>query len=119
MFTMNAPTPIVMSPPEVPPAIDCHRMRSEFILDPIFLAVKQQLVVEIEETMSLVSMTRNTLAKKLNIQPSAVTQSLSPTKGLQLSTLVRMADAMGCDVEINLIKRHPLRAAIAEELTDL
>lgn len=66
---------------------------------------KRQVVKEVQETLEVLGLTRNALAKRMNILPSAVTQSLAIDKGLQLTTLVRMADALNCDIEINFIRR--------------
>lgn len=88
-----------------------HRMRSEFITDPVFLEVKRQLIQELQETMKLVGVTRYGLAKLLHIEPSAVTQSLAKDRGIQLTTLVRMAHVLGCDVEVNLIRRSRFQEA--------
>lgn len=73
----------------------------------LFLQFKRQVVKEVQETLNLLGMTRNALAKKMKILPSAVTQSLAEDKGLQLTTLVRMADALDCDIEVNFIRRSP------------
>lgn len=75
--------------------------------DLLFRQFKKQVVQEVQETLDLLGMTRNALAKKMNILPSAVTQSLAEDKGLQLTTLVRMADALDCDIEVNFIRRSP------------
>lgn len=101
---VSATTPVI---PSVAPkkATPQHKMRSEFVETEIFQVSKAQVIKEIEETLELVGMTRGDLARKLNLQPSGITQSLDPKKGMQFSTLIRIADALDCDVEVNFIRR--------------
>jgi hypothetical protein len=84
-----------------------HRIRWEFEDGSLFKEVKQQVVKEVEEVLTLLNMDRMQLARAMNVQPSAITQSLAIDRGLQLTTLVRMADVLGCDVEVNFIRRYP------------
>lgn len=76
-----------------------------FEFTPLFQETKAQVVQEIDETLDVLGLDRLTLSRRLMVQPSAVTQFLKANKGLQLTTLVRIADALGCDVEINFIRR--------------
>lgn len=66
---------------------------------------KKQIVQEIEEMFKIRGMTRTALSVKTGVNPSSVTQTLSLDTGLQLSTLVRIANALDCDLEVNLIRR--------------
>ena len=93
-----------------------HRIRWEFDDGSLFREVKMQVVQEVEEVLKIRKWDRVKLAKALNVQPSAITQSLAIDRGLQLTTLVRIADVMGCDVEVNFILRGPVVAkAVAVE----
>ena len=80
----------------------------------MFKHTKEQIIAEVDTMLDMLDMTRLALARRMNVQGSAVTQSLAVDKGLQLTTLVRMADALGCDVEVNFIRRSPVVIAQAE-----
>lgn len=95
-------------PPFTPPrVVNNHRTHWPFEEGNLFKVSKEQIIREVEETLSLLGLSRLMLARRMNVQPSAVTQSLATDKGLQLTTLVRMADALGCDIEVNFIRRGP------------
>lgn len=94
-------------------AVESNRAKCQFEDGTVFRRAKRDIVDEIEEAMKMVGLSRLQLARRLNVQPSAVTQSLALTRGLQLTTLVRFADIMGFDVEMNLIRRHEMRVAQA------
>ena len=95
---------------------DYNRNHWEFEAGTLFQRSKEQIITEVDETLKLLGWTRLALAKQMHIQPSAVTQSLAVDKGLQLTTLIRMADAMNCDVEVNFIRRPPFTLAIPAEV---
>jgi DNA-binding Xre family transcriptional regulator len=95
---------------------DNHRVHWEFEKGSVFQRTKAQIIQEVDETLVLLGITRTVLADRMNIQASAVTQSLAPDKGIQFTTLIRMADALDCDVEVNFVRRPALKEAQAEDV---
>ena len=96
---------------------DNNRVHWDFEEGNLFKQSKEQIIEEVDETLKLLGWTRLALAQKMSVQPSAVTQSLDPDKGLQLTTLIRMADAMGCDLEVNFIRRPSIKIAVAADVS--
>lgn len=95
---------------------DNHRVHWEFEEGGVFARTKAQIIQEVDETLVLFGLTRALLADRMNIQASAVTQSLAPDKGIQFTTLIRMADALDCDVEVNFVRRTTLKEAMCEDV---
>ena len=111
---------VATKPPAPPPrrekSTDYNRMRWPFEEGTLFKVTKSQIVREVDETLQLLGWTRLALAEKMEVQASAVTQSLQVDKGLQLTTLIRMADAMDCDVEVNFVRRCDVTIAIPADV---
>jgi hypothetical protein len=106
-FTRKTDSPpalptIVPDPPQKPQK--SGRVK-QFEESPLFQEIKLDVAREVDEVLKLLGLNRVTLANRMGVQASAVTQSLAPNRGLQLTTLTRMADALDCDLEINFILR--------------
>jgi hypothetical protein len=96
--------------------VNNNRIRWAFEDGTLFQQNKRLIIDEVDGMLNLLGWTRLALAQKMNVQASAVTQSLAIDKGLQLTTLVRMADAMNCDIEVNFIRRSAVTIAMSVEM---
>lgn len=102
----------------LPKTTAVRRKPTDFEDSFLFKESKKQIVAEIQEVMDLDGITRLTLARRLGAQASAVTQALKINRGMQLTTLVRIADVLGCQLEVNLIRRGTIVIATAADFSD-
>jgi antitoxin HicB len=73
------------------------------LADVVAFACKVNLVKQIKETMKEKNLTRRELARLMGTSTTAVTRILDPSNtGINLSTIVKVAVALGCRVKINL-----------------
>jgi len=65
---------------------------------------KTQLLImeKLLHCMKKMGLNRSKLAEEMNVSPAAVTKMLRGTNNFTISTLVKAADAVGCELSINL-----------------
>lgn len=69
------------------------------------------IALRVNERLAELEMTRSDLAERLGVDKSAVTQILSGGNNPKLSTLIRLAEALGLDLEIGMVKPSSGRQA--------
>jgi predicted XRE-type DNA-binding protein len=72
------------------------------------LALKRVVVWQIEQEMALQSITKTTLAKKMNVNISKINELLNVnTTSLTLITLVSAATVLGKSIRMELVEESP------------
>lgn len=102
-----ASTQTVLILEEAAPEVASDRKKTQRFEDnPAFIEAKKQVVDEIKCIMGKDGVNNAELAERMKAQASMISQVFKVNVGIQLSTIVRIAEALDCDVEFNLVLRH-------------